>query len=182
MPWYKPWSWGDESKSQTDQRGQLVGQGNEAAGLANSATDDYRTLGGEAGGERDYLRQLASGQQSVSAEQLRQGLQQNLAGQRSLAAGAAPQNAAMAARTAAIQSGRIGSGMAGQQAVAGLQERQMAHQQLIDAIMKQRQQELQATLGSRQSAIGAYGGYKPEGSFLDKWGNAIAAGAAIATK
>lgn len=182
MPWYKPWTWGDQSAQQQQQSGQLVGQGDEANAFANRGQDNFGALGGEASTERDYLRQLAMGQHSVSAEQLRQGLQQNLAVQSSMAAGAAPQNAAMAARTAAIQSGRLGSGMAGQQAIAGLQEQQMAHNALRDAILQQRQQEMQAALGSRQNAISAYGGYKPEGSTLDKWGPAAAAAGAIVAK
>jgi endosialidase-like protein len=171
-----PLSWGDESDSQKLQRGQLVGQGDAAAGFADTAQQGYGQLGGEASAQRDYLRSLASGQNSVSAEQLRQGLQQNLAAQQSMAAGAGPQNAAMAARTAAIQSAHLGSGMAGQQALAGLQERQGAQQALANMILQQRQQDLQASLGSRQTAAGAYGGYKPEGSFMDKWSGPLSAG------
>jgi hypothetical protein len=72
--------------------------------------------------------------------------------------------------------------MAGQQAIAGLQERQQAQQALAQMLMQQRQQELQAALGSRQNAISAYGGVTPEGSFLDKWGGAISGAAAIAAK
>lgn len=172
----------DDSQSAIDQRRNLEAQGRSASDFAGQGEYGFGMLGGEAQREREYLRRLASGEDSVSAEQLRQGLQQNLSGQRSLAAGASPQNSVMAARTAAMQSARLGSGFAGQQAVAGLQERQLAHRQLTDAIIQQRQQELQAALGSRQNAISGYGGYKPEGSTLDKWGNAIAGGAAIATK
>lgn len=172
----------DDSQSQIDQRNNLNAQGRAAADFAGQGEYGFGALGGEAQAEREYLRRLASGQESVSAEQLRQGLQQNVALQRSLAAGASPQNAVMAARTAAMQTARLGSGYAGQAAQAGMQERQMAHQALVNAILQQRQQELQAALGSRQNAISGYGGYKPEGSTLDKWGNAIASGAAMAVK
>lgn len=132
----------------------------------------YTQTGLEARGQRDQLRRmggaysrLASGQDSVSAEQLRQGLQQGQAAQQSMAAGAAPQNQAMAARTAALGMGRLSAGMAGQQAAAGLQERQQAMNQqmqiqgmLQQGIQGQRGQELQAALGGQQNALGGYGG------------------------
>lgn len=151
-------------------------QAGKAGGFADQGEAGYNALGGESSAERDYLRRLASGQDSVSAEQLRQGLQQNLAAQRSLAAGASPQNSGMAARTAAMQSARIGSGMAGAQAVAGLQERQMAHRQLSDMIMEQRRQELQRAQGSRGQAIAGYGTpQEKEKSELEKYGPALGA-------
>lgn len=114
---------------------------------------------------------IAQGMDSISAEQLRQGLEQNIAGQRSMAAGAAPQNAAMAARTAAINAGRMGAGMSGQAAMAGLQERrdalgaQMGAMQgqgqmqglMQQGLMGQRGQNLQAGLGGMQGAMQGYG-------------------------
>lgn len=154
----------------------LYGQAGAAGGFADQAQGSYGQLGAAATQQQDYLRQLASGQRSVSGEQLRQGLQQNQATQMSLAAGASPQNAAMAARTAAIQSGRLGAGLAGQQAVAGLQEQQAANNSLNNLIMQQRQQELQATLGSRQGAMQGYGAQDagtPEKSNLGKYGGLI---------
>ncbi len=35
---------------------------------------------------------------------------------------------------------------------------------------------MQVALGSRQNALTGYGNVKPEGSFVDKWGNAIVGG------
>jgi hypothetical protein len=125
------------------------------------------------------LRRQALGQDSVSAEQLRQALGQNLAAQRSLAAGAAPQDAAGAARTAAIQSARLGSGLAGQQAVAGLQERNQAQQQYGALLQGIRGQDLNASLGSRQNANTGYGAANagaPQPSWIQQWGPAITAG------
>lgn len=142
---------------EVDPGGNLGGQAGAAGSFADLGQMRYSQLGGEAGAEKDYLRRLASGQDSVSAEQLRQGLQQNVAGQMSMAAGARPGAAPMAARSAMMNAGRAGSAMAGQQAIAGLQERQMAHQGLSNLIMQQRQQELQAALQSRQNAMGGYG-------------------------
>src|SRR5678815_2977267 len=131
------------------------------AGLSGQFADQgqagYGALGQRGTGALDYLQQQAQGQNSVSAEQLRQGLQQNQAGMMSYAAGASPQNAAMAARTAAIQSGRLGAGLAGQQAIARLQERQQAQQQYGQLLQALRAQELQAALQSRQNAMGGYG-------------------------
>jgi hypothetical protein len=138
-------------------RARLEGIGVAANGFAGEGQDGYNAMGLEAAASRDFLRQQASGQHSISAEQLRQGLQQNMAGQRSMAAGASPGNAPMAARSAAMNMSRMGSGLAGQQAVAGMQERQNAQKQLADMIMNQRQQDMQVALGSRQNATSAYG-------------------------
>lgn len=154
----------DQAQLREDQRKQADAS-NAFAGVGEQG---YGAMTQESQQARDYLRRLASGQDSVSAEQLRQGMQQNVAAQRSMAASAAPQNAAMAARTAAIQAGRQGAGLAGQQAVAGLQERQAAQQALANMIMQQRGQDLQAALGSRQNANAAYGMYKPEASTMEK--------------
>lgn len=93
-----------------------------------------------------------------------------------MAASASPQNQAMAARTAAMQMGRQGMGMSGQAAMAGLQERNQAQQQLGSMILGQRGQDAQVATGSRGNAIAGYGGVKPEGSMLDKWANPIAGG------
>ncbi len=197
--------WNDDPKATADRQRELDSQGLEGklrgighkilggggqsranldeTGLASNQFAEYnqggvQQLGGEASAQRDYLRRLASGQDSVSAEQLRQGLGQNLSAQQSYAAGASPQNAAMAARTGAMQMGRMGSGLSGQQALAGLQERQNANQQLTNAILQQRGQDMQGALGARQTAVGAYGGGKPDQSWLEKNGPALAAGMA----
>jgi hypothetical protein len=182
MSWYKPWTWGDESASATQKRDDLNNQGGMSSWFADQGQQGYQQMGAEASQARDYLRGLASGQNSVSAEQLRQGLGQNMAAQRSMAASASPQNAAMAARTAAIQTGRLGAGMSGQAALAGLQERQAAQKQLNDSILQARQQDQQVALGSRQNAISGYGGTTPEGSTLDKWANPVAGGLGAAAK
>lgn len=173
---------GEDSDSQKLQRNQMMGQGDAANAFAGQSQANFGQLGNEAAAQRQYLGQLAMGQNSVSAEQLRQGQQRNQAAQLSYAAGASPAYAAGAARTAAIQSARIGAGLAGQQAMAGLAERNQAQQGLAQMLMQQRQQELQATQGARGQAIGAYGGYTPEGSFIDKYGNAIATGVGAAAK
>ena len=154
----------------------LYGQAQAAGGFADTAQQGYGQLGNEAAAQRGFLQALASGQNSISAEQLRQGLQQNLAAQQSMAASASPMNAAMAARTAAIQSARLGAGLSGQQALAGLQERQMAQQALANMILQQRGQDLQAALGSRGNALQGYGAANagaPEKSWIEKYGPAI---------
>jgi hypothetical protein len=114
--------------------------------------------------------------QGIAREQLRQGLQTQMSAQRSMAASAAPANAAMAARTAMINTGRAQQAMSGQAAQAQLAERQAAQKALADMILQQRQQDMQVALGSRENAIAGYGGVKPEGSTLDKWGGAVVGG------
>ncbi len=178
MSWYKPWTWGDESDSAQQQRGDLKYQADKSDSLREFATTGFGALGTEGDQMRGMLRDQATGAQSFSGEQLRQGLQQQQAMQQSMAAGAAPQNSAMAARTAAMQMGRNSSGMAGQAALAGIAERQGAAKAWADALLRQREQNLQASLGSSQNAINATSGQKAEGSTLDKWGGAAAAAAA----
>lgn len=144
-----------------------------AGGFAGVGEQGYQQLGQDARARMDYLRQIASGQQSIAGEQLRQGVQRLQAGQRSFAASAAPQNQVMAARTAAIQSARLGSGLAGQQAMAGLQERRDAEAALAQLTAQLRGQDLQAALGSRQTAVSGYGAQQqgaPEKGFLEKYG------------
>jgi hypothetical protein len=176
-----------EPESVKRQREDLRLQGASSSAFADKSQGQFGALGNEAAQGRDYLRRIAGGQQSISAEQLRQGLQQNMAGQRSMAAGASPGNAPMAARSAAMNMARMGSGLAGQQAVAGMQERQNAQKALQDSIMMQRQQELQASLQGRQNAISGFGGGTPEKSMLEQWQPVInmgigAAGAAMSDK
>lgn len=125
--------------------------------FADQGQSNYGAMGAEAQQARDYLRRIASGQESVSQEQLRQGMQQNRAAQQSFAASAAPQNQAMAALAGANNMAKAGYGMSGQAALAGIQERQGAQQALNQAILGARGQDLQAALGSRQNAINAYG-------------------------
>jgi hypothetical protein len=97
-------------------------------------------------------------------------------------ASASPGNAAMAARMASQNAARLGYGMSGQAATAGIQERMAASQAYNDAIARQRAMELQQALGSRQNATAAYGGVTPDKSFIDKWGPAIIGGIGAATK
>lgn len=145
-----------------------------AAGFAADARNNYNTSGVALQQQRDYLNQIAGGQQSIAAEQLRQGLQQNLAAQRSMAASASPANSAMAARTAAIQSARIGSGMAGQQALAGLQERRDAENALAQLNLGQRGQDVNAAIGGYGAANQGYG--TALGTPQQTWGNVLMGG------
>jgi hypothetical protein len=171
---------GDEDESAIAQRDALNAQAAASGSFADRGQNQFRQLGGEAADVRKYLGGVAQGQNSISAEQLRQGLQQNMAAQRSMAASAAPRDSAMAARTAAIQSGRLGAGMSGQAALAGLQERRDAQSALGNMLMQQRQQELNAALGGRQTAIQGYQNITPEGTWKDKWAGAIGTGVGAA--
>ena len=143
---------------QVDPNGDLARQGQHADTFASNNEFGFRDLGKENAALRGQIGDIANGKNSISAEQLRQGLQQNIAGQQAMAAGARGGNQAMMARQAMMNAGRMGSGMAGQQALAGIQERQAAMQSLGNMQAQQRQMELQAALQSRQNAMQAYGG------------------------
>lgn len=158
----KAWDWYRKDELEKDRKRKeaeegLLGYGKEAGDFARTSQEDFRRLGQEAAMQRQYLQRIARGEESVSAMQLGQSLQKNQAAQQSMAAGARPGNAAMAARTAAMTAGRQGAGLAGQQAVAGLQERQQAQMALQQALLQQRQQELTATNTGRSQAMGGWG-------------------------
>ncbi len=191
MAWYdvflgpggrKIGSLGDESASAIDKRNQLSEQGQAAGGFANISQDNFAGLGAEAYDARQMLRDRAMGNNSVTAEQLRQGLQSLYGQQRSAAASASPQNAAMAARTAMINSARLGSATSGQAALARLQEQRDAEKAYMDSLLGLRGQELQGALGSRSNAVNAFGGVTPDKSWIEKWGQPLAqAAGTIAT-
>ena len=171
-----------ESAQEKAKREALQQQGAASAQFAGLGEQGYGAMTAEAQAAREAMRRRAMGQDSLSAEQLRQGLGQQLAMQRSMAASASPQNAPMAARTAAMQMGRASQGMAGNAAMAGIAERQAAEQALAKMIMEQRQQDIQVGLGGRQTAISGYGGATPDGSWLDRWGGAAGGAAGYISK
>jgi len=127
--------------------GQFAGVGQEGFGRYNQGLDALNA----------QLRGQTMGQNLVSTEQLRQGLQQNVAAQQSMAASAAPQNQAMAQRTAMIQGARAASGMSGQAALAALQERDLAQRLLAQNQQQQMDANLRAALESRRTEGQAYG-------------------------
>jgi hypothetical protein len=157
-----------EPASATEQRNNLNSQGDAASEFAGYGQRNYAALTDEASRQRDAFRRLASGEDSLSSEQLRQGLSQNMAAQRSMAASASPANSPMASLHAAQNMGRLGAGMSGQAAIAGIQERAQANKALSDMIMGQRQQDAQVAMGSRQNATTAYGGIPQEKSNMEK--------------
>lgn len=140
-----------------DPQGRLGNQSGRAGTFADRGERGFGARGRAADETADYLGRVMRGEDSVAAEQLRQGLQQNLGQQQAMAAQARPGNAAMAARTAATQAGKLGAGLSGQQAMAGIAERQGAAGQLADLQARLRQQELQAALGGRRQAIQGLG-------------------------
>ena len=121
-----------------DPMGDLQRFGDRGAGGFYRTGQDMQRL-------QQQLEARASGQApSLSGEQLRQNLQRNLSSQRAAAASARPGNQAMAARNAAQQMGRLQAGLAGQQAMAGIAERQAAQAALQNLLERQRQQDLAA--------------------------------------
>jgi hypothetical protein len=139
----------DNEFREVDPTGAMGYVGGEAGKFANESQGRFL----DDSALRGQLQRQMSGEQSLSAEQLRQGLGQNLAAQQSMAAGARGGNQAMAARTAAMNSANLGAGLSGQQAMAGIAERQAAAQGLAGL----RGQDLQATLGGRGQALDAFG-------------------------
>lgn len=170
-----------ERPGEDEQRRGLFGQAQASSGFADQGQQQFSVLGGQLGTSAQDLRDIASGKVSVSAEQLRQALGQNMSAQRSMAASASPQNAQMAALMASRNAMSAGAGLAGQQALAGIQERQAAQQALAQLLLQQRQQELQAALGGRQTAVAGYGGATPGQSFMDQWAGPIMGGLSLAT-
>lgn len=144
-------------KPKVDPYGDMRGQAGRASTFANNGERGFHQFGGDARGLVNHLQGQMMGQNSQSAEQLRQGLQQNLSGQRAMAASARPGSAPMAARTAAMNAGMMGAGMSGQAAMAGIAERNAAAQSLGGVLGSQRGLELQAALGGRGQAMQGYG-------------------------
>ena len=125
---------------------------------------DFANYGEDRFVDADYrLRQLGAnlrdqtmGKNLVSAEQLRQGNQQLMAQQRSMAASASPANQAAASRGAMMNAARLGAGLSGQQAVAALQERNAAQALLAQAEQARMNAGLNAALDARKTSIGGY--------------------------
>lgn len=138
-------------------RTSLTGNAGQANQLGQMGAGNYGAATYQLGQANNFLNGQMQGQNSVSAEQLRQGLQQNLAAQQSQAAGASPQNAAMAARNAAQNMASLGYGMSGQAATAGLQERQNAAQQLSQNYLGMGNQAVAAATGGYGAANQGYG-------------------------
>lgn len=173
---------GDLTKrpGEAEQRRGLIAQGQRAGDFAGTGEQGYNALTPEFAAERERLRRIANGEESVSALQLKQALDSNIAQQRSMAAGAAPRDAAMASMLAMRNAANATGGLAGQQAIAGIQERQAAAEALRQMLLQQRAQEMNVALGSRQNAISGFGGITPGQSWLEKYGGAVQAVALLA--
>ena len=124
-----------------------------ATDAAGTADRRYDQFGGQLGGDIEALRRRANGQDSLSAEALRQGNQQIIAGQSSMAAGASPQNSTIAALTASRNAMTAGAGLAGQTAQAGIMERQAAQDALVQAMLRRQQMEAERAAQQRQLAF-----------------------------
>ena len=145
---------GDPSNPFRNAQGNNAAQGN---AFGNAAAGQYGANQAGINQSIAALQAQANGQNSVSAMQLAQGQQANLAAQQSMAASANPQNAAMAARNAAYNMNSSNYGLSGQQAVAGLQERNQAQSALGQLQLGQSGQNLQGALGGYGVANQGYG-------------------------
>ena len=142
-------------------------------GMGQQGRFSYNRLGTALDTEAERLRRQANGQDSMSALQLRAGLDQTLGQQRSMAASAAPQNQAMANINASRNAMTLGSGVSGQTAMAGIAERAAAGDALGRMLLEQRRQE-------QEQAQFGYGKMQPGRSWLDRFGGAIQSGAQLA--
>lgn len=95
----------------------------------------------------DQLSKYATGKESVSQLQLKQAADQNIAQQMAMAASARPGGGGMAARMASQNAGNINTQLAGQSAIAGLQERQANAAQL---------QQLLGTARGQDESLGQF--------------------------
>jgi hypothetical protein len=97
----------------------------------------------------NMLMAQARGENSFSAEKLRQDAARMQGMQQSMAASAGPANKAMAIRNAQANSGQIGVGMAGNAALAGIQERTAAANAAGNVLGGARGQDISAYLGAQ---------------------------------
>ena len=139
------------------------------AAMGRQAQASYQQLGGQLNQQADYMQGLARGRDSLSAEQLRASLGQTMAQQRSMAASAAPQNQAMANIQASRNAMNLGSSLAGQQAQAGIQERQAAQDNLNRMLLERQRTE------QENAQFGNQGGK----SWWDKYGGAVTGAAKL---
>jgi hypothetical protein len=142
---------------EVDPGGLLAGMSGAAGGAASQGDAGYGRMTGELQGDRQYLQGLRSGKNSLAAEQLRQGLEQQQGQLAGMAAGARPGQQAGAARTAMIQMGRAGSAMAGNAQMARIAEQNAAAQTLAGLNLQQRGQDISYSTGQRGLGIQGYG-------------------------
>jgi len=131
-----------------------AGFGQQALGNYGQSNGALNGTYGQMGQTQGYLQGVMNGTTSQSAPQLQQGLAQNMAAQQSMAA-SQPGNVA-SARVAGMNNAQMSAGLAGQQQIAGMQERNAAASQLNQS--QQNQAALQ--YGARgQDATGANAAY-----------------------
>jgi len=176
MSWYDAFDPGAYSRSQ------LNNTSANAAGFAQQGQGLFLGDQSNIDAVRRQLADQASGKVSLSGEQLRQATQANAGTQYGMAAAAAPRNQAAAMQNAMWNAARLNYGATGQQAMAGIAERQAANQALSELALQQRQQDLNATLGGYQNAITGYGGANanPGPSMMSAIGPAVSAGLGLA--
>lgn len=134
--------------------GQQAAYGNEAAGNYGANTQALNNSYGQMRGTQNYLQGVVNGH-GPAAGQLAQGLNQNIAAQRSMAA--SQPGSAQAARTANANAASMQTGLAGQQQLAGLQERNQAAGMLNQSQQNMGQSQLNARGQDANGVNAAYG-------------------------
>jgi hypothetical protein len=138
-------------------RNALTANGQAAGNFGGQLANNYQNNQAGINSTIGQFQNLANGNDSVSMEQARQNLARGQAQQMSMAASAAPQNQGMAARTAMIGAGNLASGVMGQQALAGLQERQNALASMGQLQTTQSGQNINGAIGAYGASNQAYG-------------------------
>jgi hypothetical protein len=140
--------WRDQDRGNYNLPGYDQRQGR-LTGLAGTAapTSSFRN---DQAGLADMLRARANGAESLSAMQLRRDAGANIAQQQALAASGRPGNAALAARMASQNAGRIGTSLSGNTAMAGIAERDSAARALAGLAGQARDQDINASFGQQQ--------------------------------
>jgi hypothetical protein len=159
MAWYNPADWLSNKDEIQDNRGdfkldwagprqdRLINRYKEfaARGAPQVGESGFR---GDQAAQVDRLTRRARGQDSVTGLQLRQAMGQGLAQQRALAASARPGQGALAARMAAQNAGTLTQGLAGQAALARMQEQRDVESQLAGVVQGARGQDYQYGFGN----------------------------------
>lgn len=144
---YDEWSAAEAARREAEQRAKF---GNpDYDWLRESGMKFAQELGGgpfreQQLGLAEALGRQMRGQDSLSAEQLRQSTGRLMGQQQAFASSARPSQSAMAARLASQGTSRLGSALAGQQAMAGIAERNAAANSLGSLLTGGRAQDIGA--------------------------------------
>lgn len=138
-----------------DPTGALGNLGAKGSQISNMGRDNYQQYGQRINTLADQLARLASGEDSLSALQLKQGTDRNVKQQMAMGQSGRGAGSPLAARLAAQNAAQLNAGLSGAQAQAGIQERSAAQNALGGLLGQARGQDLQAMIQGLNSGIDA---------------------------